>query len=42
MGLAMVRRIAGRYKGSVTAVGVPGEGAAFVVRFPSVEAEHDD
>ena len=42
MGLAMVRRIAGRYKGSVTAVGVPGEGATFVVRFPSIGAEHDD
>jgi PAS domain S-box-containing protein len=38
MGLAIVRKIVERHGGSVTATGVPGEGAVFAVELPSSQA----
>ncbi len=36
IGLAVCRRIAQRHGGSITATGIPGEGATFVVRLPYI------
>lgn len=39
LGLALCKKIAERHHGSISAVGVPGEGAVFTVRLPLVQTE---